>query len=179
MTSSNKAKILAVESLGISCKSDLCLYDPSDYTICVLSIYGAPQQTKGFFSALATGKPLCAGDIIVERAQSAIRFKGTKIGYAKHHGLITTEEVGSTIIIWTDDNDRLNQVHRALSRRRIPFDPSRLPEIEGLLLSCKYLTPLTGWGAIGGYRTEFNDNEICDLILTEIYHKQLASRHAA
>ena len=174
-------EIITVESLGVTCKSDYGLYIDKnyEYTICVLSIYGAPQQTKALFSVIASGKTVFAGDIPLERPREAIRFKGSKIGYAKHHGIITSEQVGKEIIVWITEEDRLKQLSRALSSRRIPFEIERLPEIERILVEHGYLSSLSGWGGIGGYFTQFNDDEICDLILSEVYMTGAANKNAA
>ena len=174
-------EIMVVESLGVTCKSDYGLYIDNNYenTIYVLSIYGAPQQTKALFSTIASGRTVNVGETFLERPREAIRFKGTKIGYAKHHGLITSERVGKDIIVWTTEEDRLRQLNMALSVRRIPFEVETLPEIEKLLVSNNYITPLSGWGTIGGYIAAFNDDEICDLILSEVYMTGAANKNAA
>jgi len=178
MTSS---EIVTVESQGVSCRSDFGLYRADGYenTISVLSIYGASQQTRALFSAVATNRTVYVGGTPLERPREAIRFKGTKIGYAKHHGIITSEQVGKEIIVWTTEGERLNQLHLALSGRRVPFEPERLPQIEKVLLNSGYLVRLSGWGTIGGYFAQFNDDEICNLILTDVYRTRAGTRNAA
>ena len=174
-------EIVTVECQGISCKSDFGLYKADRYqnTISVLSIYGAPQQTKALFSAVASSRTVYSGETLLERPREAIRFKGTKIGYAKHHGIITSEQVGKEIILWTTAGERLNQLRLALSGRRVPFEPERLPQIEKVLLNNGYLVRLAGWGTIGGYFAQFNDDEICNLLLTDVYRTRAATQNAA
>lgn len=182
MTSNDRNTLpIAIECEGVGCKSDLCLYDDRTYTtqVHLLSIYGAPQQTKALFSLLASSKTLCTDEIYLERAPEPIRFKGTKIGYAKHHGLIWSEKVGNEIIVWTSEGQRLNQLRLALSKRRIPLEPEKLPQIERVLLDNKYLSRLSGWGNIGGYITSFDDDTICDLILSQVYGSLSVSKNAA
>lgn len=182
MTSNDRNTLpIAIECEGVGCKSDLCLYDNRTYTtqVHLLSIYGAPQQTKALFSLLASSRTLCADETFLERAPEPIRFKGTKIGFAKHHGFIWSEKVGNEIIVWTSEGQRLNQLRLAISKRRIPLEPEKLPQIERVLLDNNYLSRLSGWGNIGGYITSFNDDEICNLILTEIYSSHAVSKKVA
>ena len=62
MTSSDPV-ILTVEYEGVACKSDAGVYgDGYENELHFLSIYGAPQQTKAVFSALAASKELHIGD---------------------------------------------------------------------------------------------------------------------
>jgi len=163
-----------VECGGVNCKTDMCLYDDKLYCIYLLSMYGAPQSTKGLFSLLAAGQTLNAGSVFLERPREAIRMRGMKLAYAKHHALVWSEKVGKEIVVWTSDKERLTRLHGTLSQRRIPIDPAKLPQIEQLLIRNEYLFPLSGWGGIGGYITKFDDDDICDLILSTIYnHEQV------
>ena len=113
---SRENPIVTVEHSGIVCKSDFCLYDEKSGTnnIQLLSIYGAMQQVKGLFACLAAGKALLVGEIMLNRSERAICFKGTKIGYAKYHGLVWTEDVGKNMVIWTSEDQRIVRLRQSL-----------------------------------------------------------------
>ena len=170
MTSSS-SPILAVEYEGVVCKSDAGVYgDGYQNEIHFLSIYGAPQQTKAVFSALAGCKDLQIGDDEFRRPRDALRFRGYSLGYGKHHGIIWTERLDVSLVIWTSEEEKESRLRNVLSRQRIPYDPRDFAHIEKLLLEYGYLTVLRSWGKIGGYACDFNDDAICDLILAEVYH---------
>jgi len=168
-----------VESQGVSCRSDFGLYRADGYenTISVLSIYGASQQTRALFSAVATNRTVYVGGTPLERPREAIRFKGTKIGYAKHHGIITSEQVGKEIIVWTTEGERLNQLHLALSVAACPSSPRDFTNREGPTEQ-RYLVRLSD-GGHRRYFAQFNDDEICNLILTDVYRTRAGTRNAA
>ncbi|MDP1340916.1 hypothetical protein, partial [Klebsiella variicola] len=64
-----------------------------------LSVYGAPQQTKAIFSALAAWKELQIGDDEFRRPPDSLRFRGYSLGYGKHHGIIWTDRLDVSLII--------------------------------------------------------------------------------
>ena len=172
MTSSNPV-ILSVEYEGVVCKSDACVYgDGYENEIHFLSIYGAPQQTKGVFSALAASKELQIGEDEFRRPRDALRFRGYSLGYGKHHGIVWTERLDVSLIIWTSEEEKESRLRNVLFRQRIPYDPSDFARIEKILLEYGYLTSLQSWGKIGGYACDFSDDAICDLILAEVYHSK-------
>ena len=169
MTSSNPV-ILTVEYEGVVCKSDAGVYsDGYGNELHFLSVYGAPQQTKGVFSALAAWKDLQIGDDEFRRPRDSLRFRGYSLGYGKHHGIVWTERLDVSLIIWTSEEEKEARLRNLLSRQRIPYDPRDFARIEKLLLEYGYLTSLQSWGRIGGYACDFNDDAICDLILAEVY----------
>ena len=169
MTSSDPV-ILTVEYEGVACKSDAGVYgDGYENELHFLSIYGAPQQTKAVFSALAASKELHIGDDEFRRPRDSLRFRGYSLGYGKHHGIIWTDRLDISLIIWTSEEEKESRLRNVLSRQRIPYDPRDFARIEKLLLEYGYLTALESWGRIGGYACDFNDDAICDLILAEIY----------
>jgi hypothetical protein len=177
MTSSDDV-ILTVEHQGVVCKSDAGVYSAGyQNEIHFLSIYGAPQQTKGIFSALAAGKELTVGDQGFQRPRDALRFRGYSLGYGKHHGIIWTDKLDVSLIIWTSEEEKESRLRAILARRRVPYDPDDFERIEQLLLEHGYLVLLESWGRIDGYACDFNDDAICDLILAEIYRP--AARKAA
>lgn len=172
MTSSDHT-IITVEHEGVVCKSDAGVYsDGYQNEIHFLSIYGAPQQTKGIFSGLAAGKELQIKDDEFRRPRDALRFRGYSLGYGKHHGIIWTDKLDVSLIIWTSEEEKQARLRTILARRRVPYDPDDFGRIEQLLLEHGYLSPLESWGRIGGYACDFNDDAICDLILAEIYHSK-------
>jgi len=174
--------IATIRSGGISCKSDMGLYDNiSDYAhLYFLSIYGSPQQVKAIFSMLASGRKI---ELIIEEKEIdlerrwgySLRFKGINLGYGKRHGLIWTENIGRDIIIWTSPEEKIKVFHSAISKRRIPLEKAWLPEIEKLLLKEEYIKELKGWGGVYGYECRWEDDAICDLIAEEILKKERES----
>lgn len=170
---SNDPVILTIEYEGVVCKSDAGVYgDGYENELHFLSIYGAPQQTKAIFSALAAWKEVRIGEEEFQRPRDSLRFRGYRLGYGKHHGIVWTDRLDISLIIWTSEQERQSRLRNILSRQRIPYDPQDLARIEKLLLKHGYLAPLKSWGMIGGYACDFNDDAICDLILAEIYHPQ-------
>ncbi len=170
MTSSDHV-ILTVAHEGVVCKSDAGVYSAGyDNELHFLSIYGAPQQTKGIFSALAAGKELIVGDDEFQRPRDALRFRGFSLGYGKHHGIIWTDKLDVSLIIWTSEEEKRARLRNILAQHRVPYDPDDFERIEKLLVEHGYLIPLESWGRIDGYACDFNDDAICDLILAEIYH---------
>ncbi len=170
---SNESTLCTVEHEGVSCKSDAGLYrERYGKELQFLSIYGAPQQTKAIFSALAASKELLVGDDEFRRARDALRFRGFSLGYGKHHAIIWTAQLDVTLIVWTSDEEKRSRLRNILSRRRIPYEPQHLARLEKLLVDHGYLMALAGWGSIGGYACDFDDDAICDLIVAEIYHSR-------
>ncbi|OPY69941.1 MAG: hypothetical protein A4E57_00819 [Syntrophorhabdaceae bacterium PtaU1.Bin034] len=177
MTSSDHV-ILTVEHEGVVCKSDAGVYNAGyEKELHFLSIYGAPQQTKGIFSALASGKELTIGDDEFHRPRDSLRFRGYSLGYGKHHGIIWTDNLDISLIIWTSEQEKRARLRNLLAGHRVPYDPEDLERIERLLLRHGHLISLESWGRIDGYQCDFNDDAICDLLLAEIYHS--AARKAA
>ncbi len=170
MTSSDHV-IVTVEHEGVVCKSDAGVYSAGyDNELHFLSIYGAPQQTKGIFSALAASKELQIGDDEFRRPRDSLRFRGFSLGYGKHHGVIWTDNLDISLIIWTSEEEKYARLRNILSQHRIPYDPHDFERIEQLLVEHGHLIPLESWGSIDGYKCDFQDDAICDLILAEIYH---------
>lgn len=167
---SNDPVVLTVEYQGVVCKTDAGVYGQGYLKeLHFLSIYGAPQQTKAIFSALAAWKELQIGDDEFRRPRDALRFRGYSLGYGKHHGIIWTDRLDTSLIIWTSDEERQSRLRNILSRQRIPYDPPDLARLEKLLVKHGYLTVLESWGKIGGYACDFDDDAICDLIIAELY----------
>ena len=168
---SNDPVILTVEYEGVVCKSDAGVYgDGYENELHFMSIYGAPQQTKAIFSALAAWKELQIGDDEFRRPPDSLRFRGYSLGYSKHQGIIWTDKLDTSLIIWTSEKEKKSRLRNILSRQRIPYDPHDFARIENLLIERGYLIPLQSWGRIDGYGCDFNDDAICDLIVAEIYH---------
>ena len=168
---SNDSSLVTVEHEGVVCKSDAGLYrERYGKELDFLSIYGAPQQTKAIFSALAASKELLIGEDEFQRPRHALRFRGFSLGYGKHHAIIWTDQLDVSLIVWTSDEEKNSRLRNILSRRRIPYDPQYFSRLEKLLVDHGYLTALDGWGRIGGYACDFDDDAICDLIIAEIYH---------
>jgi len=148
MTSNDS--LLTVEYEGVVCKSDAGLYRQRyDNELHFLSVYGAPQQTKAIFSALAASKELRIGDDDFRRPRDALRFRGYSLGYGKHHGIIWTDQLDASLIIWTSDEEKQSRLRNILSRRRIPYDPHYFSRLEKLLVKHNYLQ---GAGGLGQHR---------------------------
>jgi hypothetical protein len=156
---------------GVVCKTDAAVVEAD--TIQFLSVYGAPQQTKGIFSALAASRPVTIDGKHYSRPLQAMRYKGFSLGYAKSHGVIYSEDLGRSIILWTSVEEKERRLRQALGRRKIPYDPKDLRTLERILRDNEYLVPLhTLAGSISGCRCEFNDDEICDRLVRNLYQKR-------
>jgi hypothetical protein len=168
---SNDHVVITVEHDGVVCKSDSGIYRAGyENELHFLSIYGATQQTKAIFSALAAFKELDVEGDEFRRPHDSLRFRGYSLGYGKHHGIIWTDKLDVSLIIWTSEEEKQARLRNILSRQRIPYDPGDFSRIEKLLVEHGFLISLTTWGRIDGYACDFNDDDICDLILAEIYH---------
>jgi len=97
-----------------------------------------------------------------------LRLRAYPIGYGKRHGLIFSEALSMEVILWTSPAEKQRALMIALSKRRIPFDPLWIWEIERILLEDEQLSPLTGWGGFEGYSCSINDDRVCDLIVERI-----------
>jgi len=161
---------------GVSCLSDMGLYRKDAYWsyIKFLSIYGSPQEVKAILSGLVSRKPVEvseAGEIEVSY-YDRFRFRMFSLGYGKKHGLLRTESLGKSVIIWFSPEERLDAFSLALSKRKIPFSSEYLPDIERLLLKEEFITELSGWGGINGYECNWNDDAICNLIGERIFGRK-------
>jgi hypothetical protein len=164
-------EIVEVRYEGVICKTDAAITEGR--AVQFLSIYGAPQQTKALFSALAASRGICIGEDLYYRTPQAIRCKGLTLGYAKSHAVIYTEDLGTSIILWTSCEEKERRLRHALAKRKIPYDPKDLGQLEKMLRDLQSLIPLhTVVGSIAGYRCEFNDNEICDRLVETLYRNR-------
>jgi len=172
MTLNNE--IIELNCRGICCKSDFGLYERvEDGPLHLLSIYGAPQQTKAMLSLYASYKPVTASDRTFYRSSDLIRFKTFPIGYGKSHGLLKTEMVGKSVIVWQKPEEKHIRFMAALNKRKIPYDVKWLPEIIDLFRKHDIIEDLAGWGGIGGYLCNWNDDDyICDIICEYFGNKQ-------
>jgi hypothetical protein len=170
--------ILQVRYEGVVCKADAVVVEGA--AIQFLSIYGAPQQTKGIFSALAASRLVTIGEEFYSRPPQAMRYKGFSLGYAKSHGVIYSEDLGGSIVLWTSDEEKERRLRQALARRKIPYDPKDFGKFERILRDNENLIPLdTLAGMISGYRCEFNDDAICDHLIQTLYRKRASDAAAA
>jgi hypothetical protein len=170
--------ILQVRYEGVVCKTDAVVVEGA--AIQFLSIYGAPQQTKGIFSALAASRLVTIGEEFYSRPSQAMRYKGFSLGYAKSHGVIYSEDLGGSIVLWTSVEEKERRLRQALGRRKIPYDPKDLRTLEMMLADNEYLVPLlTLVGSISGCRCEFNDDAICDHLVRTLYRKRASDAAAA
>jgi hypothetical protein len=170
-------EILNLKSSGIICRTDVGLYNENN-TAYFLSVYGSPQQVKGIFSSLATGRDvqLLQGkdtlvDVLKRDYSDTLRFKGGKIGYGKQYGIIWSESIGEDVVFWMSKSDRLNVLSHTLNKRKIPYVKDWLPKMETVLQNEGYLTGIKGYGGCGGYICEWDDDAICDL-LVELFMKE-------
>ena len=171
-------EIAHVRYEGISCKADAVVVEGA--AIQFLSIYGAPQQTKGIFSALAASRLVTIGEELYSRPPQAMRYKGFSLGYAKSHGVIYSEDLGRSIVLWTSIEEKERRLRQALGRRKIPYDPKDFGKFERILRDNEYLVPLhTLVGSISGCRCEFNDDAICDHLVQTLYRKRASDAAAA
>ena len=180
MMSNNKnGEIIELSCRGIVCKSDFGLYEKRENgSLYLLSIYGAPQQTKAMLSAYASYKTITAntGDVFC-RSHNPLRFKTYPIGYGKSHGLLHVDNLGKKVVAWFTPEEKISRFAAAISKRKIPYELRLLPEIINLLLDNEIIEELGSWGGIDGHLCNWgNDDYICDLICSEILgRKRLAA----
>ena len=169
-------EVAKIKAKGIQCKTDIGLYDASYYHnnfLKILSLYGSPQQVKAIFGILASGDSC---QVIAEDKEvwirrdhyKELRFRSMSLGYGKKHGLIWVGDINRSTIIWFSPEEKLKALHSAISKRRIPFDRAWTDSIEKILLEERYITKLQGWGGIGGYKCNWEDDAICNLIAEKI-----------
>jgi hypothetical protein len=156
---------------GVKVYSDVCLYDSSDRLV-VMSIYGAPQQVKAIASALLMGEYLdLNSEVELVRSYHPYKYKITSLGRGKAHGLIYNEKIGEKYIFWITPEEKTESLRQVIQKKRIPYDPEWLPELEKLLIDRAYLVPLRGWG-IQGYEVDIYEDVVCNLIVEEIIKKE-------
>jgi hypothetical protein len=165
------SNIIELSCRGIVCKSDYGLYEKREEgPLYLLSIYGAPQQTKAMLSSYASYRTITAstGETF-HRSGDPIRFKTYPIGYGKSHGLLYIDGIGKKIVAWLTPEEKIARFAAAISKRKIPYNLRLLPEIIKLLLDNEIIEELGSWGGIGGYLCNWGDDDyICDLICSEI-----------
>jgi len=153
---------------GITCLSDMGLYQNKGNSnwIKLLSLYGSPQEVRAVLSGIVSRKWIEVSGIGETGASydEKFRFKTTLIGYGKRHGLLRSEDGEGSLILWLSPEEKIDALNLALSKRKIPFTPEFVPDIEKLLLRKGFLEELSGWGGISGYLCNWNDDKICDLI---------------
>jgi len=169
---------------AIGVPSDLCLYTEgySSNPVKLMSIYGAPQQVKAVASALLGFKNLEVTEkdgtaTRLSRSYLNYRFRSFSLGYGKCHGLIWEE--GSSWVFWTETEDRLRVVEQALSKRKIPYETSWLPQLEEILIDKELLQSLSGWGGGGYDLSSLDDDKACDLIVKRVIPKVLPHRKSS
>ena len=160
---------------GITCLSDMGLYHNKGNSnwIKLLSLYGSPQEVRAVLSGIVSRKWIEVSGIGETGASSdeKFRFKTTLIGYGKRHGLLRSEDSEGSLILWLSPEEKIGALNLALSKRKIPFTPELVPDIEKLLLRKGFLEELSGWGGISGYVCNWNDDKICDLIGKKILNR--------
>jgi len=161
---------------GVSCLSDIGLYRKDSYWshIKLLSVYGSPQEVKAILSGLVSRRTIEVSEVgeIEVSYYDRFRFRMVSLGYGKKHGLLRAESLGERMIVWFSSEERLEAFSLALSKRKIPFSPEILPDIERLLLEKEFITELSGWGGINGYECDWNDDAICNLIGERIFGRK-------
>ena len=82
------------------------------------------------------------GEELYSRPPQAMRYKGFSLGYAKSHGVIFSDDVGRSIILWTSGEEKERRLRQALARRKIPYDPKDFRKLERILRDHDNLMPL-------------------------------------
>lgn len=158
----------SVKMGGVTCFSDMGLYYSSwgSNYIKLLSIYGSPQEVKAILSGIASGKHIVVSGIGGMRRYigEGLKLRMVSIGYGKRNGLLRSLNLGENIIFWFSPEEKRDALILGLSKRKIPFSPELVPEIEKLLVETEYFEELRGWGGVFGYQCNWNDDQICNLI---------------
>lgn len=164
---------------GITAITDVALWEESPYssgsdcTFAFMNIYGSESQLRGIFSAIAGHNTVTVrkkeSEISLSRNwQGFMRYKSWKIGYGKYQALMWDETMMSECIVSANGND-LEAWEMFLKKRRVPFLREWLPDIVRLLAKEELIRELKGTGELIGWRWMASDNEVCDLIVKEIY----------
>lgn len=165
------AEIKTVNYSGISCPCDIALYNNYD-KIVLLSFYGSMSQVKAIFSAVAQNNSIRFDNpiIYIRRNHREIKLKAWKIGHGKYHAIIYDNEYQkNTILIFkTDHETKLKAWKQFLSRTKIPILDEWIPKLVSKLFREGHISALQGHGA-SGYSWNIDDNNVCDLIVEEIY----------
>jgi len=160
--------IKTIKAGGILVKSDFGMYT-KDNEIVLLSVYGALQQVKAVFAAIAAFKSLTVipDGINVQRSNSSLRALGRSIGYGKRHLLIWASDAADRSIIWMNgDEDKEAAVEAFLSQRKVPYERDFFLPFEKSLLGEELMEPMAGWGGVCGYAVnEEDDGRLCDIML--------------
>lgn len=165
------AEIKIISYSGISCPCDIALYN--DYNkLVLLSFYGSMSQVKAIFSAVTQNYSIRFDNpiIYIRRSHKEIKFKTWKIGHGKYHAIIYDNEYQkNTILIFDEDQEaKIKAWKQFLSRTKIPILDEWIPKLISKLYREGHISTLQGHGA-SGYSWSIDDNNVCDLIVEEIY----------
>jgi hypothetical protein len=166
---------------GITAITDVALWKESPYssdsdcTFVFMNMYGSESQLRGIFSAIASHNVVTIknddSEIFLSRNwQSFLRYKSWKIGYGKYQALIWDETLLSECIVSANGKD-MEAWETFLKKRRVPFLREWIPNIVSVLEKEELIKELHGVGRLRGWHWMASDNEVCDLIVKEIYTK--------
>jgi len=160
--------IKTIKAGGVLVKSDFGICT-KDNEIVLLSVYGASQQVKAVFAAIAAFKSVTVipDGINVQRTGSSLRALGRSIGYGKRHMLIWDSDVADRSIIWMNGaEDKEAAVEAFMSRRKVPYEKDFFLPFEKRLLGEGLMERMVGWGGVCGYAVnEEDDGRLCDIML--------------
>ncbi len=167
---------------GISAISDIALWkhDRGDNTFVMLNLYGSESQLRGIFSAIVGSDVITVKDdtlsVEIRRSycQSSVKYKSWKMGYGKYQAVIRDDNILTECIVAV--GDVVNAWDNFLKKRRIPYLKEWIPDIMRLLQRDGLVTKLEGLGTLSNsWHWNASDDEVCDLIVKEIYTKAKAA----
>lgn len=177
MTSGRSAPYVEYE--GITAITDIV--STTHYREMVLiSAYGSESQLRGIFSALATSRTIKyysqdEESLAITRGEGLLRYKSFKFGYGKYHAVMWDEILIKDCIIPFQGETTLQAWERFLQFRKIPYIAEWIPRIEKLCLKEGIITKLEG--SLKGYYWTGSDDEVCDLIVKDLYKNKTKLKH--
>jgi hypothetical protein len=162
------AAVTYIEKDGVKCAVDMYLVEGE--TLLAISLWGSESQTRAVFAMLAQNQRLSLNDFWVYRTWShALRFKSRKVGYGKVHAVIWDEKSVPDSVIWFDETELIPAWEMYIKRLTVPYDKDWIPAIARLLEEKQLAIKLTGFGGADGWKITANAEEICDIIVENIF----------
>lgn len=139
-------------------------------TIVLLSLYGSESQLRGIFSALATNNEITLSDSteLMKGWDGHLRFRSSRIGYGKYHALVWNEDLLSDCIAVIDPAKEIDAWEAFLQKKKVPFLREWTARLVAALMREGLVEELSGVN-LKGWLWTASDNEVCDLIVEEIY----------
>ncbi len=173
----NDKEIGSVFYTGITSICDRALWKMSPYSdesiLVLLSLYGSESQLRGIFSAIAQRYEITLkkGEKeiqLMRQWDGSLSYKSSKIGFGKYHAVIWDSTLLSECVVMTKNQEEIEAWTGFLEKRRIPFLKEWISPLVEILLREELIEPLDSMG-LKGWHFQTSDEEVCNLIVSEIY----------